>query len=176
MFTRLSKATHLDFDQKYPIVLPANCTISYLIIRNEHARLLHAGIDRTMKAIRNRYFIFNLRRMAKRVRRSCYICKLIVPSSPTAPYGALPSFRVDITSTPFSHTGLDLFGPLKVNTSVKSKLYGLILTCATTRDVHLELLENMTAEEVYLGLRRFMARRGIPQLIYSDNGTQLMAI
>src|SRR5699024_2791508 len=69
MFTRLSKAPLFEFDQKFPVILPANCTVSYLIIRHEHARLLHAGVYRTMEAVRDRYFIFNLRRMTKWVRR-----------------------------------------------------------------------------------------------------------
>src|SRR5699024_213383 len=77
---------------------------------------------------------------------------------------------------PYTSTGLDIFGPLKADMDHKGKVYGLILTCATTRATHLELLLSMTADEVFSALRRFMARRGIPHLIYSDNGSQFVAI
>src|SRR5699024_789559 len=48
--------------------------------------------------------------------------------------------------------------------------------CATTRAVHLELIKDMTAETVFQALLNFIARRGIPHLIYSDNGANLLSV
>ncbi|GFX21741.1 integrase catalytic domain-containing protein [Trichonephila clavipes] len=47
----------------------------------------------------------------------------------------------------------------------------LILTCAVYRAIHLELLTSVLTESFLLGLRRFIARRGRPSVIYSENGT-----
>ncbi|GFW94007.1 integrase catalytic domain-containing protein [Trichonephila clavipes] len=40
-----------------------------------------------------------------------------------------------------------------------------------TGAIHLELLTSVSTESFSLGLRRFIARRGRPSVIYSDNGT-----
>jgi hypothetical protein len=77
---------------------------------------------------------------------------------------------------PFTNTGVDLFGPLKLHHDTKGKRYGLIFACANTRAIHLELLLDMTAETVFRAMRRFVAQYGLPHLIYSDNGTQLIKI
>ena len=47
-----------------------------------------------------------------------------------------------------------------------------LFTCTTVRAVHLELAEDMSADEFLLGLRRFISRQGTPQLIVSDNAQQ----
>ncbi|KAH9396298.1 H/ACA snoRNP pseudouridylase subunit [Tyrophagus putrescentiae] len=45
----------------------------------------------------------------------------------------VPAFRYDITSPPFSNTGIDLFGPVKVPMENDAKAYGVIYVCATSR-------------------------------------------
>ena len=42
--------------------------------------------------------------------------------------------------------------------------------CLATRAIHLELVSDLTANAFIAALRRFMARRGIPSQLYSDNG------
>lgn len=49
------------------------------------------------------------------------------------------------------------------------KSYIALFTCATTRAVHLELVRDLTTETFLMALRRFIARRGIPKTVYSDN-------
>ena len=44
-----------------------------------------------------------------------------------------------------------------------------MFTCCVTRPVHLELVEDLLVETFKRCLRRFIARRGIPALIVSDN-------
>uniref|UniRef100_A0A1I7WRF6 Integrase catalytic domain-containing protein n=1 Tax=Heterorhabditis bacteriophora TaxID=37862 RepID=A0A1I7WRF6_HETBA len=82
----------------------------------------------------------------------------------------LPSRRV-IRSRPFEHVGLDYFGPLTISTKKEgdNKVYGCIITCTTTRLIHLELVTNMTTQCFINALRRFIARRGVPSTITSDN-------
>ncbi|GFV15053.1 integrase catalytic domain-containing protein [Trichonephila clavipes] len=43
--------------------------------------------------------------------------------------------------------------------------------CANFRAIHLELVNSLTADNFLLSLRRFIATRGKPRTIYSDNGT-----
>ena len=50
------------------------------------------------------------------------------------------------------------------------KSYIVLITCASTRGIHLELAPDMGASALIQGLKRFQARRGILQCIMSDNG------
>ncbi|GFS59883.1 integrase catalytic domain-containing protein [Trichonephila clavipes] len=82
--------------------------------------------------------------------------------------GLLPQDRV-IDAAVFEIVGLYLAGPLILKNGEKNWI--LILTCAVYRAVHLELLTSISTESFLLRLRRFIARRGRPSVIYSDNGT-----
>ena len=53
---------------------------------------------------------------------------------------------------------------------IKAKSYVALYTFATTRAVHLDLLTDMTAEEFKRSLMEFIARRGNPIKMVSDNG------
>ena len=61
----------------------------------------------------------------------------------------LPADRVN-TQKPFAVTGIDFAGPLYVKVgSNTTKSYIALLTCATTRAVHLELCTDMTTDKFY---------------------------
>ena len=77
---------------------------------------------------------------------------------------------------PFTNTGLDFTGPLylKVKGSSKvttSKPFVCIFICEDTRAVHLELLNSMTTEDFLQAFRYMANRRGMAQMIHSDNQT-----
>ncbi|XP_045023699.1 uncharacterized protein LOC116925000 [Daphnia magna] len=55
------------------------------------------------------------------------------------------------------------------------KRYGLLITCLSTRAVHLEVLDTMDADSFIMALRRFISLRGHPKVIFSDNGTNIVA-
>src|SRR5699024_5818058 len=138
---------------------------------------LHAGIERVIGSVRERYFIIGLRRLVKSVTHHCEYCQLKRSVTCQTSLGVVPEFRYDIESAPFAHTGVDIFGPLSlVHMKTPGKRYGIIFTCATTRAVHLEIVNDITQESVFKAMRLFIAARGVPRLIYTDNGTQLVAI
>lgn len=51
------------------------------------------------------------------------------------------------------------------------KRWGILFKCLTTRAVHLDLLVNMDVDSFLMSLRRFIARRGKPFELLSDQGT-----
>ena len=55
------------------------------------------------------------------------------------------------------------------------KAYVVLFTCSSTRAVHLTLCKDMTAEEFKRTLKWFVARRGKPQLMVSDNAKTFVA-
>ncbi|GFX77368.1 integrase catalytic domain-containing protein [Trichonephila clavipes] len=80
---------------------------------------------------------------------------------------ALPSDRVKDAAV-FEVVGVDLAGPLYVKRGDK---VWIVYTCAIYRALHLELVSSLSTDAFLLSFRRFVARRGRPRIIYSDNGT-----
>ena len=92
--------------------------------------------------------------------------------------GPLPEYRMK-PAPPWSYTSLDIFGPMKVKGEVnkrsQSKGYGVIYNCMLSRAVHLDVTTDYDTESFLQVMRRFIAIRGAPILIWSDVGSQLIA-
>ena len=66
---------------------------------------------------------------------------------------SLPTSRVS-ESVPFTHTGIDYLGPLFIkNKTENQKVWVFLFTCLVTRAIHLELMQNMSTEQILLGFR-----------------------
>ena len=175
---RINEAT-LSLTAKIPALLPPKHWFTELVIQDAHERVKHSGIRNTLAATREVFWILRGREAVKKSVRHCVICKKVegVPYRPPAT-PELPEFRIS-DAPPFSHTGLDFAGPLHVKdiskeTSSESraelnKVYVLLLTCASTRAVHLELTRRLDVPTFLLAIRRFVARRGLPASFISDN-------
>ena len=88
----------------------------------------------------------------------------------------LPEERTSTTDPPYTFVGVDYFGPMNVKFRRGStKRYGCIFTCLVTRAVHIEVSHSMDSDAFLMALHRFMARRGKPQKLFSDNGTNFVA-
>ena len=88
------------------------------------------------------------------------------PASPD-----LPTDRV-YEGLPFTYTGIDLAGPLHLNSASpenRSKAYCCLFTCASTRALHLELTESLAVTSFLQAFRRFVSRRGLPAKLLTDN-------
>ncbi|GFX27146.1 putative RNA-directed DNA polymerase from transposon X-element [Trichonephila clavipes] len=64
---------------------------------------------------------------------------------------------------------IDLAGPLFLKNG--EKVWVVLYTCAVYRAVHLELVIALSTNNFLLSLRRFIARRGRPSVVYTNNGT-----
>ncbi|KAG8173727.1 hypothetical protein JTE90_024230 [Oedothorax gibbosus] len=91
----------------------------------------------------------------------------ILPSAVGVPV-ALPKDRVN-DSNVFQTTGIDLAGPLFLLNG--EEVWIVLYTCAVFRAIHLELVPSLSTASFLLSLRRFIARRGRPKTIYTDNLT-----
>ena len=153
------------------IVLPEWAHITVLIVDEAHRRCFHQGVRVTLALLSGEYFI--RRRTVRRVLGTCFRCRRYRGLPYRAADGSLPPFRSEV-SRPFSKVGIDYFGPLYVDR--ETKVWALLITCASSRAVHLELVRSQSAADLTLALRRFMALRGTPSLIVSDNARTFRAL
>ncbi|XP_055590037.1 uncharacterized protein LOC129742200 [Uranotaenia lowii] len=87
----------------------------------------------------------------------------------------LPAGRVAAFTRPFTHTGVDYFGPLEVVVGRRvEKRWGVIFVCQTTRAIHLEIAHQLNTSSCIMAIRTFTARRGTPAVFYSDRGTNFV--
>ena len=158
-------------ETRYPIILPKDHKFTELVILMCHCSVRHLKVNPTLTEFRSRFWVTKGRQYVKKLIRKCLICKMHdgKPFSPPS-IAPLPDFRVS-EAPPFTHVGVDFAGPLyaKEKGGKMNKCYFVIFSCCVTRAVHLELVSDLTAVTFLNVLSKFCARRGIPQLIVSDN-------
>eukprot|EP00794_Sanderia_malayensis_P015606 gene15606-biopygen13313 len=71
----------------------------------------------------------------------------------------------------FTVTRVDFAGTIKYkqNKNKVGKAYAALFTCPSTRTFHLKLCKDMTAEEFKVAFKEFMATRGTPKMMISEN-------
>lgn len=167
----------LEPESQQPIIIPRDHKLTKLMIEECHRRTQHSGIRATLGELRSRFWVPKGRQAVKKVLKECVTCKK-AQGKPfkSPPVAALPDFRVR-ESTPFSKVGIDFAGPLfvKSQTGEMAKCYLALFTCCVTRAVHLDLVADLTATTFVRCLRKFVARRGVPSLIISDNAKTFKA-
>ncbi len=169
--------TEISEEAKQPILLPKYHPLSELYILRAHTRTRHGGVRDTLAELRSQFWIPQARQQVRKIRKKCCICRRYEGQSYHVPVTAeLPEFRVK-QSRPFSHVGVDFAGPMfvKQGKGASKKVYLCLFTCAVTRAVHLEIVEDLSMVEFLLCLRRFSGRRGMPSLIVSDNAKTFKA-
>ena len=107
--------------------------------------MLHSGVNTTLTAMRERFWIIRGRQTVKKIVRRCVRCREVegkhfsLPQQPD-----LPEERVS-DDPPFTHTGIDFAGPLYTSEKGANeedanalRMFVYSCTCASTRAVHLE--------------------------------------
>lgn len=162
---------------KFPILLPAKHQLTNFIIQDAHKLQLHSGTNATITHVRQKFWIPTIRQVCNSLLRKCVTCKKItgrpykIPDPPP-----LPEMRLR-DSPPFTVTGVDFTGAIKVKDSsgLEKKSYICLFTCASTRAIHLEVMSNLTSQSFLQVFRRFTSRRSTPQIMVSDNATTFIA-
>ncbi|XP_058816228.1 uncharacterized protein LOC131679509 [Topomyia yanbarensis] len=167
---RLSEQPYIS---KHPALLPNFHPYALMIAKAYHLMLVHGGGRATLATIRQTYWPVNGRRLVRSVLRNCLRCVRASPVPAAQQMGQLPAHRVT-ASRPFTITGVDFAGPVYLKPPYKRaaaiKAYICIFICFCTKAVHIELVGDLSTQMFLCALRRFIARRGRPSDIYSDNG------
>ena len=140
-----------------------------------HVCLGHCGPSLLLCATGLRFHVVGARRLSRTVCSQCVVCRRVSAKTQWQMMGQLPAARV-MPSPPFSTTGVDYAGPFMLKKGhtrrpVLIKAYIAVFVCFSTKATHLEIISDITTEAFLAGLKRFVARRGLPNTIHSDNGS-----
>ena len=169
---RIDAMLDVTMDQKRPIILHRKHYITFLIADYYHRRYHHHHNEIVVNEMRQRYWIYGLRSLVRTIGKNCQICKnrRAMPCPPEM--AALPPERLAAYTRPFTFTGVDYFGPLEIVVGRRrEKRWGVLFTCMTVRAIHVEIAASLSSDSFILALKQFIARRGCPAKIMSDNGT-----
>lgn len=166
----------LSYEAKHQIILPSDCYVTNLIIRNCHQDVGHLGEAYVLSNLRDIYWIIKGKSTVRKVIGMCFVCKRLNAVRGEQQMANLPRERLIPDDPPFTYIGIDYFGPLYVRQRrAQVKRYGCLFTCLTTRAVHIEVAESLDTDSFINAFRRFVNLRGKPKVVYSDNGTNFCA-
>lgn len=168
---------HADISSaaKHPVILPKKGPVTSLIIAHCHHAVEHQGRGITHNHVRSSgYWIIGGVSVISDHIRSCIICRRLRGSVEEQKMADLPEDRV-LPAPPFTYCAVDYFGPWYVKERrCQLKRYGVLFTCMSSRAVHLEVANSMTADSFISAYRRFVGRRGPIHQIRSDQGTNFV--
>ena len=167
----------LPLDAATPFFLPNQSHLVDLLINHIHTSHHHIGLSQTLSLYRLRCWTPKIRSRIKSLLLRCVICqrtkkRTILRSLPPP----LPAEQVRWVP-PFTNVGVDHMGSFTIRDQQgrKTKAYICLFVCATTRAVHLEVVDNLTTAPFIMCLRHLAASKGLPSLLLSDNHKTFIA-
>ena len=110
LYTSLALSEAIDYDIRFPILLPRDDYVTKLLIRHYHVTESHSGIQQTLSSLRLKFWIPKLGKLVPQIVKSCETCnyhhsqRYHVTMSPPLP----PSRVSDVD--PFTFVGTDMTG------------------------------------------------------------------
>ncbi|XP_075162812.1 uncharacterized protein LOC142235440 [Haematobia irritans] len=174
---RLANAD-ISYNERHPIILPEKSRFCKLFIDFTHKITLHAEHQIMLRAIRQEFYVIRLKNSVRHCIRNCRTCTIYKNRVKHQIMAALPLERCTF-SLPFTNTGVDFAGPFDLKTSCLrnakiQKGYATVFVCLSTRTIHLETCSDLSSEAFLATFSRFVGRRGFPNKIFSDNGTNFV--
>ncbi len=160
-----------------PIIIPRDSVLFSVLAVYYHTHYGHRGQAYTLSVLKSKggFLVSKPLRTIASLIKVCLICQKLTAKNDTQQMGNIHPLRLTPGLPPFTYVGLDCFGFFRITpgrvSRATDKRWGLIITCAVTRAVHLEMLYSMDTASFIMALRRFQARRRWPVHIFSDNGT-----
>ncbi|XP_026115567.1 uncharacterized protein LOC113094113 [Carassius auratus] len=169
---RLRRCSEAELDSVHPIVLAPQHPVTKLIIKDYDKKLHHPGPERVFAELRRTYWVLRGREAVRRHQHQCGECRKWKGQPEVPRMADLPLVRQQLFKPAFFSTGMDCFGPYIIKIGRRNeKRWGILFKCLTTRAVHIDLLMSIDSDSFLMALRRFIARRGKPNELLSDQGT-----
>ena len=160
---------------RYPVILPKTHHVVVLLTHDAHRRTAHSGRGFVMAELRQKYWVVGGVSVVRQVLRQCVSCKVREPRPCVQRMADLPADRVATKGSAFKSIGIDCFGPFTVKIGRgTARRYGCLFTCLVTRAIHIEVVPSLDTDSFLNAFYRFMARRGEPEVVRSDNGANFV--
>ena len=150
------------------------------MFRHFHEQVKHQGRHLTEGALRSGgYWIMGAKNLISSYIHDCFTCRRFRGKFGEQLMADLPADRVT-PSPPFSHIGVDVFGPWQVLSRktrgglANDKRWAVLFTCLTIRAVHIEVIEELSTSSFINAFRRFTSVRGPVKVVRSDRGTNFI--
>ena len=165
----------VSYEIKHPVILPSKSHVTILLVRYHHERIRHQGRGMTLNDLRSHgYWIIGGSSCVYRCISKCVICRKLRGALQQQEMANLPTDRLE-PAPPFTHCGVDYFGPWLIKEGRKEfKRYGVLFTCLSSRAIHLEVSATLETDSFINALRRFINRRGPVRTIRCDQGSNLV--
>ena len=125
--------------------------------------------------LQKEYLIIGIRNASRKIKSRCIKFRHRNANPINPPMADLPRERLDENVFPFTHIGVDYRGPIEVKILQRTlKRWCCLFTCLTTRAVHIKVAQSLDTESCLAAVTRFIARRGYPSPIITDNGTNFV--
>ena len=169
--SRLARSD-LRKEEKFPAILPKEDANVKDLIREVHAKEMHAGPKHVLACLRNKFWILQGLQVVKKTVSRCVKCQTNNKPPCSQMMAALPPERL-LMSTPFQHCGIDYMGPFGVlmNGRATHKVWVAVFSCFQSRAVHAEVVMKLDANSCINAIARFAARRPGLQKLFSDNAS-----
>ncbi|CAB4009276.1 Hypothetical predicted protein, partial [Paramuricea clavata] len=130
----------LNYDAKFPPILPKHHWVAELITRHIHNNNAHIGQEHLLSLLRQRIWICQARSLVRRIINKCFVCRRGHAPMLHQQMANLPPCCVIAYEPPFTYIGADMFGPILVKQGRSTvKRWGCIFTCMCSRAIHLEV-------------------------------------
>ena len=170
--------SELPLDATTPFFLPNKSHLVDLLINHIHTSHHHIGLSQTLSLYRQRCWTPKICSRIKSLLLRCVICQRVRKKTVPRPLPPpLPAERVRWVP-PFTNVGVDHKGSFTIRDQQgsKTKAYICLFVCATTRAVHLEVVDNLTTTSFTMRMRRLAAsNKGMPSVLLSSNHKTFIA-
>lgn len=155
---------------KEKLVIPQNLTRHILEIMHDSKAACHPGMGKTIYKIRKQYFWPNMIKHIVNWIKSCDKC---CERKAHQPKIKAPLQRIPIAEFPFEKVSFDIVGPLPI--TLKGNKYMVTFIDYFTRFVEAFPIPVADGEHIADVLMQFICRHGVPKVLISDRGLNLLS-
>lgn len=157
------RQSNLSVNLKHPMLPSSKHVLPRLIFVSGHLRLIHAGPQSLLSAIKVMFWPVAGRNLSRSIVKHCLTCFRFNPQIVNPIMGDLQKTRLSPGNV-FEIVGVDYAGPFnkaskKGRVAKISKCYMCLFICFSTKAIHIEIVSDLTTEAFVLALRHFVLRR-----------------
>ncbi len=178
---RTKLAPHLKREVKCPLLLDPRDPFVEIVVRHYHEKILKhgGGIKCLLCEVNRSFWVVGSLANLKRLVADCVECRKANPRPKFTIMAPLPDERIpgDNVTPAFTDVAVDAAGPWQTTFGrgrALQKRWLLVIRCALTGAVHLEMLYGLSESNFIKAFSRFIARHMKPQKVFCDRGTNFV--